>query len=531
MNVAYVIGQLPAFREVIPLLRDRLQWEPAYWITYRENDELVKAAYPRTVCHQYENLNRGRTAPGLEHLITGPLGAPELRAAAPYLSTAADILDRIDYGGIYTHRERQRFVRRLFAYWLRVIDHFDIERAVFHIPPHWAGEYLLYAACKTRGVPTFIFRPGLAGTLNVVCDVVDALPARLERAYERRLASQDLMLSKTALEAVGATASANSDYRPAYVEHVDRLQQRSQKLVDRLENALVDGVIAPRPYVPGETITLPNSRGQSKPVRRPKEGDDEIIELVCKLPGRRLKDSRITKWEYKAYRHWGLIEKFGLKQEYEQLIQPVTFTEPFVYFAMHYQPERTSAPDAQGFIDHYLAVALVASQLPMGWKLLVKEHPSQFKFHRTGEMSRWLGYYQDLAEIPNVVLIDTGLSTIDLIDAAHAVATLTGTAGWEALVRGKPAICFGGAWYAMCRGAYRVETETDVQRAFADISRGVVPSRKEVLAYVGALEDIGRFVVNNANMEGMLETPDRLSLDLAELVVEFEQDRETTSAS
>ena len=48
-----------------------------------------------------------------------------------------------------------------------------------------------------------------------------------------------------------------------------------------------------------------------------------------------------------------------------------------------------------------------------------------------------------------------GVPTLELIAKSRAVATITGTAGWEALQMGKPVICFGYAWYRSFPGVFR----------------------------------------------------------------------------
>ena len=62
-------------------------------------------------------------------------------------------------------------------------------------------------------------------------------------------------------------------------------------------------------------------------------------------------------------------------------------------------------------------------------------------------------------------------SSRQLIDHAQAVVTLTGTAGLEALLRGKPAFIFGYAWYRQFPGVYSLQDETGLDRAFSQVSR------------------------------------------------------------
>ena len=50
-------------------------------------------------------------------------------------------------------------------------------------------------------------------------------------------------------------------------------------------------------------------------------------------------------------------------------------------------------------------------------------------------------------------------NTISLIKGSVAVATITGTAGWEALFHGKPVIAFGLAWYRWAQGVTEFKPE------------------------------------------------------------------------
>jgi hypothetical protein len=57
----------------------------------------------------------------------------------------------------------------------------------------------------------------------------------------------------------------------------------------------------------------------------------------------------------------------------------------------------------------------------------------------------------------------------ELIDNSIAIATTTGTVGFEALARGKPALIFGDVWYERCIGAWRIHNLNDCRIALANI--------------------------------------------------------------
>ena len=156
-------------------------------------------------------------------------------------------------------------------------------------------------------------------------------------------------------------------------------------------------------------------------------------------------------------------------------------TERFVYFPLHLQPEATTSPMGGVFTDQYLALETLVRALPEGWKIVVKENPAQ-KFAK-----RDYGFYEQLARTPQIHLVDRGVSTFDLIERCEAVATITGTAGWEALFKHKPAIVFGHAFYRSAPGAIAVEEVEELEAALDAIDKGHAPE--------WSVDDLRRFLV------------------------------------
>ena len=142
-------------------------------------------------------------------------------------------------------------------------------------------------------------------------------------------------------------------------------------------------------------------------------------------------------------------KKKKLKKEYDKYSTPFDPSSigRYVYFPMHYQPELTTTPLGNEASDQFYVIRALSRSLPKGYKLVVKEHPSQFSRVLFGEQGRHLGCWELVSRLNNVILADLSVPSISLIQDASAVVTITGTAGWEAMVNGKPCLHFGGAWY------------------------------------------------------------------------------------
>lgn len=142
-------------------------------------------------------------------------------------------------------------------------------------------------------------------------------------------------------------------------------------------------------------------------------------------------------------------------------IAEVDLSRPYVYFPLHLQPEMTT--DTWGFIyaDQLLAIEELAAALPPDVLIYAKENPIQTKFMREES------FYRRLRAIPNLRYVGEHVPTFDLIRNALFVATISGTAGYEAALMGKGAIHFGVAWYATLPGVFRWQGPETVQKALA----------------------------------------------------------------
>ena len=129
--------------------------------------------------------------------------------------------------------------------------------------------------------------------------------------------------------------------------------------------------------------------------------------------------------------------------------------------------------------------------MPAGWRLYVKEHVAALLSHSHFERGRRPEYYHDLAAIPAVTLVAPETNSFALIDNARAVATISGSAGWEAVLRGKPALLFGYGWYKGCEGVFDAHTTEQVAAALNAIDQGYVVDAGKVRLYLKVLEEYG----------------------------------------
>jgi len=143
---------------------------------------------------------------------------------------------------------------------------------------------------------------------------------------------------------------------------------------------------------------------------------------------------------------------------------------PFIYFPLHLDPEMTTVPLGGVFWNQLDAVQQLAVSLPANWTIVAKENPKQNGY------ARGMAFWHRLDRVPRTTLASRGVDSFRLIDGSRAVATVTGTAGWEALQVGKPVFHFGDAWYRSLPGA----RDARDPKVLSDIASATGPTQDEL---------------------------------------------------
>lgn len=185
---------------------------------------------------------------------------------------------------------------------------------------------------------------------------------------------------------------------------------------------------------------------------------------------------------------WNKVIK-NCRKEYLKLQSEIDFSKKFIYVPLHYQPECTTDTFGDIYTDQILMIDTLAYSLPEGWVVYTKENLSQWRLDRHGSyIGRYQGYFKELSKIKNVFLISPKISTFDLIEKSQVVATVTGTVGWEAVLRSKPAITFGYPWYMHCEGVFRVDSTESCREILEKINSGYKVDKQKVINYLAILD-------------------------------------------
>lgn len=175
------------------------------------------------------------------------------------------------------------------------------------------------------------------------------------------------------------------------------------------------------------------------------------------------------KIKWYVYYFCAMFMKYNLYKYYQKISdKSVDLRKNYFVVFLHYQPERTSMPEGRYFAQQYQIIKTIREGLPEDCFVYIKEHPSTF-MNEFDIRYREKNFYNQILMLKNVRFVDIGMNSFDLIDNSLGVATITGTVGTQALIRGKAVLCFGDASYVDFKHCYNIRDINDVEDAYKSI--------------------------------------------------------------
>lgn len=116
---------------------------------------------------------------------------------------------------------------------------------------------------------------------------------------------------------------------------------------------------------------------------------------------------------------------------------------PLIYLPLQMSPEATIDYWSQdtSWIDYEQTILNLVRRHRAAWRFVIKEHPNLL-----GYRSR--GFYRRLQAEQNCVIASPSMPSNDLVGLCDGVLVCTGTAGFEAALRGKPVLSDSAPYYA-----------------------------------------------------------------------------------
>jgi len=183
-------------------------------------------------------------------------------------------------------------------------------------------------------------------------------------------------------------------------------------------------------------------------------------------------------WQVK--RHIATLRPFPLFSDFQR----------YVAFFLHYQPERTTDPEASEARFQVSAIISLRKKMDASGLedvlIVVKEHPRQW-LSFSGDIRRLLArnteFYRTIRSLERVEVVAPDVLPDDLVRGALLVASPNGSSVWEALCVGKPGITFAETWHSSCAAS---PPWCDIESGRARIDDLVRMESEEIVEHVRA---------------------------------------------
>ncbi|QJB56570.1 hypothetical protein [Pseudodesulfovibrio sp. zrk46] len=468
----FLMEMMPNFWEgIVRTLEQEHGWDIAYWTFGRAGQPAIRERFPNTVVHNAAKALRGVGATGLPEMEAIPLETSILNEYADVESEFLKMCDRYDVLETFGYPDRVRLFHQLLRYWLEVVNHFKPELVLFDTIPHMGYDYILYQICQKQGVKTaFWGRVAIPGYIYLMESYGSGFEF-LKEEYTRRLEAGD---------------DFKVQYTPDVEEYFSKITGSASSVHEVHYQKKIGGKLA---------------SAHTSLSKKARERFDDFLYYFKRLTngvppsnmkkiGKPFEKSFFGLFGYYTYRDLSTLRRMWVRRHYDSLATKPEHDKPYVFFALSYQPEMNTSPCAGQWVHSQLMVEAISKALPEGWLLYVKEHPVVLNGAKPFFRSRSCTFYDDIAKVDNVRIMPLELSSTELIDGAQAVATATGTAGWEAVVRGKQTMIFGHCWYRFCEGVHRVDSYEECVDFFKKLDEMGTVELEKVKKYFQTVVDV-----------------------------------------
>lgn len=425
--------------------------EPVIWIGDGRHKSKAKETFgncsvldlDKLVWHQDMETFKANT-----HSVAEFLSFMESPSFEAVKTSAMKMMDRLDELSSFTRPHREAVFERTLLFLIDKVGEKTIDFGLFIENPHSFPQFLLKHYLIFKDIPVYYFTSATFGCFIKLVSPNRTVP---QVRYAERARYECEGYYKPLIEAA-------SDYEPDYMK-----KQRIQNTTLNFEKLRVSAKKFIGDAFKGRSYYFERSRSLI------------LKDIVRKTLHRKL---------LKHYQH--NTRPFFLDQSTE-----------YIYFPLHYEPERTTLPDGGLVFNNQMSLLLKLLQVFPNHIIVVKEHPTQLYKAFRGWRSRSEYFYKMLCELPNVLFVDNRVNSMEIMRNSSFVATVTGTIAIEAAFHGIPALFFGEAWYRGCPGTISFEDVKD-QTDLVDMDF----DNKQVLEYLRIWENKSFGLSLNRSWEG-----------------------------
>lgn len=354
--------------------------------------------------------------------------------------------DQWSQGLMYSREQTLAIVSAYVAAFEQLIDDFSPDVIWYvNIDVGTPGSDVLNFIARQRGIPVIVAKPLRLGGRYFLGSTVLSRDPHLDAQYEnvRRQGEETISdeaeqllakMKKGALRPAYMSAVLSQQSRGGFAKSVHAVKQYAQRSAQVIKRAISDD-----PFLPGAVETEAS----------------RVLQEV-----NRIRAKRTLKFESSV------------------------IGEKYFYFPLHVQPELSVELFAPDYNNQPSLIRQLAQCVPADVVVYVKDHPA-FVGRRS------MAFYDEIASIPNVRLLEPLEDSISLVANSLGVATITGTAGLEALLMGRPVIAWGDVFYSVVESSvFGPRLPHELRQLTDELSRGFEPNWGDVRAFCQAMIDV-----------------------------------------
>lgn len=446
------------WRELATRLHAQGVASPVLWIGHRRHDEFARENFPECTVMNFNEINKGIACfPDTGKQDSSK--APEMLGEAWFPAFKDQVIrmfDRKDYFGAFRSVDREAIFYQLVFRLHSLIFNEKPDFLLMAESPHSAATLVVYRICEHLKIPVICYMSSSIAPALFVKGGIEKPPIKLP------LEADQVHFKREAALAVDRMIEnlATSEQRPQQPKYMFNQQKKERRRrigrPFKMLREVIRGLLTPLLPDSMRARTYHAFHGFSSFASNPGPVS-EILKYVTEIKAQR-----------------ALIKAYSVRSILEE-----DFPPKYVFFPLHYEPERTSNPDGGEWNNQYHALARLRQLLPDDVAIVVKEHPSQLGSVLQGFRGRSRLFYEAISTIGYTVLAQIDIPSWKIQQSALFTCTITGTAALEAAIIGKPVLLMGHPWFRGCPGITPINETVSIN---------------EVLGNTANIEDVRSFL-------------------------------------